>query len=147
MSWTFCSASTGPDVWPEFLQPYMSTAATKLATKCETQCHTTIRVTRQMLVCPSLACNSLTDQSNTTGQDTDVHHIKTTKTKRTLGPNAPPVRARASPNQISNRSTRLPLHTLPKACHNTYIVNFPSACTCLCQTLRIAHKPVMTSNR
>ena len=50
---------------------------------------------------------------------------------------AQPVRAYARPEQTFNRNTLLPLHTLPRTCHRTFVVSndedcqFPSVCSLL----------------
>ena len=66
------------------------------------------------LVCPSLARNSSTDQTNTTGLDNNVPHIKEPDKRENVWHKRTPVHARANPNHISTQHMTYESHTCPE---------------------------------
>ena len=81
-----------------------------------------------ILVCPSSARNSSTDQTNTTGLDNNVPHIKEPDKRENVWHKRTPVRARANPNHISTQHMTYASHTAQSVpLHNR--CQFPSADT------------------
>ena len=111
---TSYSASTKPTSGRNSFKPYNSTAPrnSRLDVK-----HSATQPTgsHDILVCPSLACKSSTDQTNTKGLDNNVPHIKEHDRRENVWQKRTPVRARANPNQISTQHMTYASHCPERA--------------------------------
>ena len=135
---TSCLASTKPTSGRSYFQPYNFTAPRNSRPDVKHSA-TQPTLSHDIQVCPSLACNSSTDQTNTTGLNNNVPHIKNPTERERLA-QTHPVRASANPNQMSTQHMTYASHTAQSVpLHNH--CQFPSADT---ETSMPVHEPTET---
>ena len=120
---TSCSASTKPTSGRSSFKPYNCTAPrnSRLDVK-----HSATQPTgsHDILVCSSLACNLSRDQTNTTGLDNNVPHIKEPDRRENVWHKRTLVRAHANPNQISTQHMTYASHCPERATAQSLSIPF-----------------------